>query len=158
MATEVYVRPATTHDAPGIARVHVAAIRDLASSFYTPEQVAAWSSGKQPARYLQALEDGEVMFVAESPSGAVVGFGSSKGNEVRAVYVDPRHARLGIGGKLLDALESEAQSRGETSLRLNSSLGAVAFYTAHGYVDGEHVHHRLRDGCVLECVSMTKAL
>lgn len=158
MATETYVRPATALDAPTIARVHVAAIRDLNSPFYTPEQIAAWSSDKQPERYVQALEDGEFMVVAELPEGDIVGFGSSMGDEIRAVYVDPGHARLGIGSRLLDALESEARSRGESSLRLDSSLGAVAFYTAHGYVARERVLHRLRGGCQLECVPMTKAI
>jgi putative acetyltransferase len=153
----IHMRPATAHDAPSIARVHVAAI-GLNAQFYTSEQIAAWSSDKQPERYVQALADGELMVVAVSPEGAIVGFASSMGDEVRAVYVDPKHARLGIGSKLLDALETEARSRGEFSLRLNASLGAVAFYAAHNYVEHERVFHRLRGGCRLECVPMSKAL
>lgn len=155
----IHVRPATPPDAPGIARVHVAAIRGLGSQHYTADQISAWSSDKHPERYVAALADGEFMVVAQRvPDGVIVGFGSSKADEVRAVYVDPEHARLGVGTKLLEALESDAQSRGETSLRLDSSLGAVGFYAAHGYVGRERVHHRLRGGCQLECVPMTKIL
>jgi GNAT superfamily N-acetyltransferase len=154
----IQVRPATRYDAPDIARVHVAAIRGLNAQYYTAEQIAAWSSDKQPERYVQALAEGEFMVVAESPEGVIVGFGSSKADEVRAVYVDPEHARHGIGSKLLEALESEARARGETSLHLDSSLGAVAFYAAHGYVERERVLHRLRGGCQLECVPMTRVL
>src|SRR5262249_7088617 len=67
---------------PGVDvdRSNLAAIRGLNSQFYTPEQIAAWSSDKQPERYVQALADGEFMVVAESPEGVTVGFGSSKGD------------------------------------------------------------------------------
>jgi GNAT superfamily N-acetyltransferase len=154
----IRVRPATPGDAPEIARVHVAAIRSLASH-YTAAQIAAWTADKQPERYVAALAEGEFMVVAQrSEDGPIVGFAGGRGDEVRAVYVDPEHGRLGIGREMLAAIESDARGRGETSLRLDSSLPAVAFYLAHGYFEHERVVHRLRGGCELECVPMTKSL
>jgi putative acetyltransferase len=155
----IQVRPATALDAPSIARVHVAAIRGLGSQHYTADQIAAWSADKHPDRYRQALADGEFMVVAERlADGELVGFASRQGNEVRAVYVDPEHARRGVGSELLAVVEADARARGETSLRLDSSIGAMAFYAAHGYLEHERVVHHLRGGCQLECVPMTKVL
>lgn len=155
----IQVRPATALDAPSIARVHVAAIRGLGSQHYTADQIAAWSANKHPERYRQALADGEFMVVAERlADGEVVGFASRQGSEIRAVYVDPEYARHRIGSELLAVVEADARAHGETSLRLDSSIGAVAFYAAHGYLEHERVAHCLREGGQLECVPMTKAL
>jgi hypothetical protein len=49
------IRGATMDDAEGIAATHVASIRGLASSHYTPTQIEAWSAGKEPERHRHAM-------------------------------------------------------------------------------------------------------
>jgi GNAT superfamily N-acetyltransferase len=79
-------------------------------------------------------------------------------DEIRAVYVDPSHARRGIGRRLLVALETDGLTHGETTLRLDASLNAVAFYASQGYREHEHAIHALRAGGKLQCVRMVKIL
>ena len=154
----ITIRAATAKDASLIAVVHAASIRGLASKHYEAAQVAAWAGRKEPERYEQALRDGEVMFVAQRGDGVIVGFGSYRADEVRAVYVDPTHARRGIGTRLLSAIETHAMEQGEAVVHLSSSLNAVAFYSVRGYVEQERASHPLRGGGELECVVMTKML
>jgi predicted GNAT family N-acyltransferase len=42
--------------------------------------------------------------------------------------------RSGVGRRLMEALEAEAQARGAREVRLNAQLSAVPFYAALGYV------------------------
>jgi DNA-binding MarR family transcriptional regulator/N-acetylglutamate synthase-like GNAT family acetyltransferase len=58
--------------------------------------------------------------------------------EILRMWVDGTHRGLGIGGRMLGALEAEAASLGHTSVRLytNRSLAeAKAMYRSHGYVE-----------------------
>lgn len=158
MSTSIVVRWATDEDAPGIAGVHVAAIRGLAASHYDRSQIAAWSAGKEPARYREALAAGERLLVAEGDDGAIVGFAARRGEEVRAVYVAPAVARQGVGSRLLAALEDDARARGELGLHLDASLNAAPFYAAHGYAERSRGRHALRGGAEIECVQMSKRL
>jgi putative acetyltransferase len=130
----------------------------LASTHYAAALIAAWSANKEPSRYQRALAEGEIMFVAVKADGSLVGFSAGQWDEVRAVYVDPGHARRGIGSQLLAAIERDALARDETLLRLDASLNAVAFYAAHGYEARGNATHPLRSGDPLECVVMTKVL
>jgi putative acetyltransferase len=155
--TAVIVRRATADDAAAIALVHAAAIRGLASTHYEPAQISAWSADKQPDRYRRALAAGERMFVA-TVNGSVIGFAACQDDEVRAVYVDPRYIRRGIGTRLLATVEDEALARGARVLRLEASLNAVAFYSLRGYKECGRATHPLRGGEHLDCVLMTKIL
>lgn len=153
----IIIRRATTNDAAAIASVHMASIRGLAATHYSAAQIASWSAGKHPHVYERARADGEVMFVALVDS-TLVGFGGRFGDEIRAVYVAPNHTRRGIGRRLLLALETDGRAHGETALRLDASLNAVAFYAAQGYREHEHAVHPLRAGGELQCVRMVKTL
>ncbi|MCB9749431.1 MAG: GNAT family N-acetyltransferase [Myxococcales bacterium] len=154
---DIVIRRASADDAPGIAAVHVASIRGLASVSYTPAQIDAWTQGKTPDRYRQALAGGEVMFAA-ARGREIVGFSAWQGDEVRAVYVAPAWARRGVGRQLLAAVERDALARGVRALRLSASLNAAPFYAARGYVERRRCSHALRSGDVLECVEMHKRL
>src|SRR4051812_44024354 len=70
----------------------------------------------------------EIMFVAEV-DGQIAGFASivPSLSELRAVYVDSRFARNGIGKMLLDKVEQEARNRGLHKLEMHASLSAEAF-------------------------------
>jgi putative acetyltransferase len=153
----VAIRRATADDAEAIATVHAASIRGLASGNYSSSQISAWSSGKEPQRYRDAMAAGESMWVAQH-GNEVVGFGSWRGNELRAIYVSPEYARVGVGTQLLVAVESDARANGCRDLRLESSLNAVPFYRTHGWSEVSRATRTLRSGAVLECVVMEKAL
>ena len=116
-----------------MCRVHGASVLALAAGYYEPEQLEEWVVSLEPEHIRTALEEmNEAGFVAER-DGAVVGFAMLDGDLVRAVYVHPAAARLGVGRLLLEAIENEAAARGVTKLRLYASLNSRTFYEANGY-------------------------
>src|SRR5439155_22185648 len=123
------IRPANAADAQAILHVHTDAIHLLCAADYSPEQLAGWSQWPGYENWLQRkLFDGDTVLVAEGASGDVVGFAERAGEEVRAVYVHPLHARRGVGSMLLRHLEQSAVAEHLNHLWLDSSLTAEAFY------------------------------
>ena len=58
--------------------------------------------------------------------------------EIMRMWVDRAHRGLGLGARLLEALEAEAAARGDERVRLytNRSLPeAIAMYRSRGYVE-----------------------
>jgi GNAT superfamily N-acetyltransferase len=77
---------------------------------------------------------------------------------VRAFFVDPSHARKGIGTMLLQKCESEAKLRGFSRVELMSTLTGVRLYSARGYSGAERVHYEVAPGVAIEFVPMSKAI
>lgn len=152
------VRRASEEDAKGIWRVHTRAIRGIANSHYTPEEVEAWAGPRKPEHYAEAIRDKE-FYVAEE-EGAVIGFGTfnPEGNEIEAVYVSPEVVRRGVGSSILRLLEERARELGLKSLKIDASLNAVPFYKSAGYEPQKEMNHRLASGVEIGCVLMTKEL
>ncbi|MBT5902191.1 MAG: GNAT family N-acetyltransferase [Opitutaceae bacterium] len=53
--------------------------------------------------------------------------------QIRAMAVDPAHQKRGLGSRILNALEAEAQKRGLDQVMLHARDVAVLFYEKHGY-------------------------
>jgi GNAT superfamily N-acetyltransferase len=77
---------------------------------------------------------------------------------IRAFFVDPAHARRGIGTLLLKHCESEARAQGFTRAELMSTLPGLHLYSARGYVAGERISHPVGGGVLLPMVRMEKPL
>ena len=75
-----------------------------------------------------------------------------------AVFVDPARVGLGIGKRLLAALEQLARRRGIVRLHLFASLNAVPFYRAAGYVALREEAYAHPSGISLASVAMEKVL
>jgi putative acetyltransferase len=133
-------------------------VRQLCTPDYLPEYIEAWVGKLTPAIYEQVIADwSETMFVAEK-AGAIVGCSALSGHEVRAVYVNPLHARQGIGTLLMHVLEKEAFARSIPKLRLTASLNAELFYRKHGYQVVERSWYTLPCGTKIPCIYMEKYL
>jgi putative acetyltransferase len=152
-----HIRPAVAFDAPAICRVHQRAVRVLCRPDYTPAQIEAWIGPRRAEDYIAAMNSGERLWVAEV-SGTVVGFAGVKNDEITAVYVDPAHARHGLGQALLQAAEQSARAHGVHCLVVEASLNAVPFYRHAGYGAEEPRTHRLRSGIAIPCIRMIKRL
>jgi GNAT superfamily N-acetyltransferase len=152
------IRRALTSDLEQVCTLHRESIRRLCSSSYGPRQIAAWTEGLHPDRYLGAVEKLE-FFVAES-SGMVVGFCilDLQNAEVNAVYVHPGFVGQHVGTALLSHAEGLARDRSLAELRLKSTLNAVGFYERSGYIRGRETVHINSLGLRLPCVEMTKSL
>jgi putative acetyltransferase len=158
------IRAATADDAAAIAAAHIDSIESIGPHFYGAEVVRAWHAAIEPSIYLNAIAAGEKFFVAgvsQDGRDEVLGFSSNHADECRhgvGVYVRGIAARRGIGSALLRAAEASAVAAGASNLRLDSSLAAVEFYKANGFVETGRGEHSLRGGRTMACVFMQKNL
>lgn len=152
------IRAAVGSDAEEIAAVHASAIRDVCGQTYEPTQIEAWISGKTHQGYLRAIAERQV-FVALRDD-RVVGFSEldPKTGGVFAVYVRPDCLRQGVGGALLQALETCAAEYALDRLHLHATLNAIPFYQARGFVLDAMTSFPLGPGASLACASMHKHL
>jgi GNAT superfamily N-acetyltransferase len=65
--------------------------------------------------------------------GNLVAFGALDGDEVKRVYVHPRHQGKGFGTAVMRELEREARRRGLDIVRVTAGAEAAAFYERLGY-------------------------
>lgn len=139
--------------------MHTRAIRHGAATHYAADDLAAWSSRMTPASYAEPLLT-RTLLVAERPDGTVIGFGQLDTGEgvIEAVYVDPDHARRGVGRAIVSELERAARIAGVATLVLDASLNALPFYEALGYRRECETQHALGHGRSIACVVMSKRL
>lgn len=96
---------------------------------------------------VETLERDDVTFLAVFFAGEAVGCGAVKRmppsrtspgyGEIKRMYVSPEARGRGIGGALLDALESSLISHGIVIARLETGVrqpDALGLYEGHGYV------------------------
>lgn len=160
-----HTRRAYPSDASDIASAHLDSIRSLGTGFYLPEVVNDWAESVAPDLYINAMDGGEVFFIAvEAIEGAnvVLGFASDYVREGSqhgtSVYVRGPAARRGVGSTLFKLAEAEAISRGATSFRVEVSFAGVEFYKANGFVETGRGETHLKSGRPISCVFMEKIL
>jgi len=132
---ELLIRGACASDARDMHELHARAVDAFCRGHYSNEQVKVLLIGRTPEGYLPAIERGE-MFVTES-DGRMVGFGHATQGEVQALFVDPGWAGRGVGSALLRHAIGLAARGHEGPIQLTSTLNAVGFYEAHGFVELE---------------------
>jgi GNAT superfamily N-acetyltransferase len=181
---KISVRPAAGTDVPWLRELIEASVRGLQADDYSPAQI----EGALASVYgvdSQLIADG-TYFVAEvvepNPSPMIVGCGgwskrrtlyggdqfvaredslldpSHDAAKIRAFFVDPRWARRGIGGMILEACEAAAKKAGFTRLEMGATLSGVPFYRAKGYSEIENQTVSLGNGEALAIVKMAKTL
>jgi len=79
-----------------------------------------------------------IHLMAVTADGSVLGagrlhFNSSIEAQIRYMAVETGQQRRGIGSRLLQALEQQAQRSGASDIVLNARDTAMAFYSRHGY-------------------------
>jgi putative acetyltransferase len=158
-------RRADSTDADAIAAAHRDSIQTIGPRFYPAHVVDDWQAGLTAGVYLQAMQRGEVFFIATESVGdvtVVLGFSSdyliAGTTHGTSVYVRGGVARRGIGSRLLRMAEMHAVERGATGIRIEASLAAVEFYEANDYVAGDRGEIRLMSGRPIACVFMHKSL
>lgn len=155
------------------------AIEELQSSFLTPEQVTAShqimgldSQLVRDRTYFMILEDGQVVgcggwswratlfggdesIVAREPLPLDPAQDAAK---IRAMYVDPAHARRGIGKLIMALCEDAARTAGFHKAELMATLAGRPLYEACGYAEIEAVEATSREGIRVPIIRMGKPL
>jgi len=175
----IEIRAATRDDIAEITRVMLASLREIGRTAYDEQQVAS-SLVYLAVPDTHLIDDG-TYFVAID-GGAIVGCGgwsrrrkthagsghsdeddalldpSCEPARIRAMFVDPRFARRGIGRQILELCERRAAAEGFRRLQLVAMRSGEAMYRACGYAPAGDAPVRLEDGVVLECTLMEKAI
>jgi GNAT superfamily N-acetyltransferase len=77
---------------------------------------------------------------------------------VRAMYTDPRHARRGVGRRILSLCEDAARSEGFRRVELMATLAGIPLYRACGYRPVAEPIRDDRGGAPVPLVRMSKPL
>lgn len=77
---------------------------------------------------------------------------------IRAFFVDPGHARRGLGKALLTACEEEIRAAGFREIALVATLAGQPLYSAHGYAESGRFGIEVPGAPPLEAVRMRKRL
>ena len=171
------LRKATAADRPALETLIARSARELGSADYTPQQIEGALRGAFGVDS-QLIRDG-TYFVAEE-DGQIVGCGGwsrrrtlfggdahaqrdaaeldprHDAAKIRAFFVDPAHARKGIGRAILERCEAEARASGFLKFEIMATLPGVRLYKAFGYETAELVHYELGPGLSIEFVPMRK--
>ena len=173
------IRIATLADLPEIESVMRASMGDLGSRFYDPTQTASavrFIAVADPqivtdGTYFVVEDEGVIvacggwsrrkkLFTGTAGQATVEGFldPETEPARIRAMFVDPAHARRGIGKMILARAEQEAADAGFAHCELMATLPGVPLYAACGYEALETVEIELPDGVRLECLRMSRCV
>lgn len=176
------IRVATEADIPALRQLIERSVRGLQAGDYTAAQMDG-ALGHALGLDTQLVADGTyfIAFPADQPE-VIAGsggwsyrrtlFGSDGGPnriaaqldpateaaKIRAIFVDPAWARMGLGTLILQRCEDAARNAGFTRVEMGSTLTGLALYRQKGYIDGQRVEVPLPNGEVLPIVHMTKSL
>lgn len=173
------LRVATTEDMAEIRGVINASVRGLQARDYSAAQIEA-ALATVFTIDSRLIADG-TYFVALTESGEMAGCGGwSKRKtlyggdnqvekivpelldpavdraKVRAIFVHPRFARMGLGSLILEASEGAALAAGFKRFEMGSTLTGVALYSLKGYVEVDRVAVPVGQGETIEVVRMVK--
>jgi len=130
----IALRPYLPADAARCAVIFRASIEELASEDYSLDQCEAWAAkADDSAAFAKRLADSLTLIA--TIEDASVGFACLKsGVEIDMLFVDPAHARRGVGAALVDALIRLARARGGERIEVDASDTAKSLFERHGFV------------------------
>lgn len=174
---------AQEQDLPRLRALMTRAIEELQRGFLSPEQVAA--SHQIMGLDTQLVKDRTYFMVLDTDTGegTLVGCGgwswratlfggddsivareplpldpAKDAAKIRAMYVDPAHARRGIGKVIMALCENAARAAGFGKVELMATLAGLPLYKACGYAEIEAVEATSREGVKVPIIRMGKAL
>lgn len=174
------LRIARLDDETALRGLIARSIRQLGAGDYSPAQIEAALTGAFGVD-TSLIRDG-TYFVVESGEGQLVAcggwsrrrtlFGSDTRAErdesrldprteaarIRAFFVDPDHARRGLGRAILERSEQEARGEGFTRLELMATLPGVRLYQQFGFKPGDTIEHPVGGGLTIRFVPMSKRI
>ncbi|KHA78434.1 hypothetical protein NC77_12725 [Janthinobacterium lividum] len=154
----ITLRPALPDDIDALWALRTVAVRISCATHYAREQITVWTASPVPDGYAAMLAAGGGIVAMHGEIIAGYAMLDADKQEVDAVFVDPARAGLGIGKRLLAALEQLARGRGIARLHLSASLNAVPFYAAAGFTALREQAYAHPSGISLASVAMEKAL
>ncbi|MBS0375370.1 MAG: GNAT family N-acetyltransferase [Proteobacteria bacterium] len=177
---QYHLRTASDADVPVLHALIRRSIHGLGTGDYTPAQIEAALTGAFGVD-TALIRDG-TYFVIEGAGGEIAAcggwshrrtlFGSdnragrdegsldpaTEPAKIRAFFVDPAHARRGLGRMLLERSEADARRAGFRALELMATLPGQRLYREYGFVAMGEVDHPLPGGLTIRFVPMRKEI
>jgi GNAT superfamily N-acetyltransferase len=159
-ADALKLRPVRASDLDAIAAMQEVSIMALGAPVYGEAKAKAWARLGYQFRYDLVGEGG--FWVAEQDRRLLgVGGWSPDSLEadlawIRYLFVHPQEVRRGIGRRLVEQAERAAVAAGRPRLRVWSSLNAVGFYRAIGFLPERRARWPVQRTIELDYVLMAK--
>jgi GNAT superfamily N-acetyltransferase len=174
------LRPALFEDVAELEALIAVSARTLLAPWYSPAQIDA-AVGSIFAVDTQLIDDGTYFIAAHGASLVGCGgwsrrktlFGAGGGHtseahstldpahdpaRIRAFFVDPAHARRGIGAALMRHCEQAAADAGFKTMELVATLAGQPLYAASGFAAIEHFEIPLGGALSMPVVRMSKRI
>lgn len=153
------IRAARKSDHEDMDALFRASVQALCAAFYPPGVIEHWAGKPVPERILRGQTQGDEHFVL-TRHGRLAAFGALNLQKelLEALFVAPEFAGHGVGRELLEFLLDLARSAGLTRIRVNSSMNAVGFYEANGFVEYGRGDFDLGGGVTLDSVFLAREL
>ncbi len=136
----ITIRPFHHADAAQVGRLIADTFGDFNLDYATPEERQrllgpfrhAYSDDPDHEAAIVNIIQAAVMLVAED-EGQIVGVLRGRADRLQSLFVRGDTHGQGIGRRLVEMFEQEAQRQGTTTIRVASSLYAISFYQRLGY-------------------------
>jgi GNAT superfamily N-acetyltransferase len=173
------IRPARLDECSKLQPLIAESARALCAEDYSPEQIEGALGGVfgvdtelvRDGTYFVVESDGEIVACGGWSRRATLFGGDAHASrdstlldpatqaaKIRAFFVNPNHARSGLGRMLLDACATAARSHGFRKLELMATLTGKKLYEKVGFVPDKSITHELSPGLSIEFVPMQKPL
>lgn len=174
------LRLATPADVGTLRELIACSIRELGARDYTPQQIEAALQGafgvdsalvRDGTYFVVATDGGELagcggwsrrktLFGGDARADRDDGFLDPQRDraKIRAFFIHPRHARRGLGRRILAHCESAARAAGFSGFELMATLPGKRLYDACGYVGDAPVEQPLPGGGSITFVPMWKGV
>ncbi len=138
IAAAIRIRPIQPDDFSDVRYVHAAAFRSQAYPYYTPEELDAFEQMVRSPGYLDRLMADAILGAwFDHKLIATAAWHASRSNaqvgRISALYVQPLFARVGVGSRMLQAIETAASISNCSLMSVRAPLNSESFFMANDY-------------------------
>jgi GNAT superfamily N-acetyltransferase len=163
IAPAVIIRPVQPDHLNDVRYIHATAFRSQAHTLYAPEELDAYEAMVRTPGYVDRLMSdtllggwlgGQLIATAawrKAESNPGVG-------RITALYVRPLFARIGIGSKMLQAIETAAATADCHLASVRAPVSAQFFFERKGYELAGHGTRPLGQGTAINVIFMRKLI
>jgi predicted N-acetyltransferase YhbS len=159
--SEPIIRKAKPGEERAIHEAHMRSIREVCVKDHGIEEVSGWGNRPLGDRWIEAIENGDVLVVEFN--GEIHGHGFMKiidkdGNKtgfIQGLYLTAEVIGMGLGRKLTHLLLEKARLADVKTVALESTITAHGFYKKLGFKDAGPMVHEVIGGHPVRCIPMT---
>jgi putative acetyltransferase len=150
------IRPFRDSDVDAIAELIHRTIDACYTGIYPPRAVDFFKKFHSPNKILERSKEGFILVTERN--GKAIGTGAVVDNEIYGVFIEPALQGAGLGGAIMQELETRAKAMGHDVVSLSISLPSRQFYESRGYEVYEEAHLDVGEGQQLDFWNAKKRL